>query len=130
MFSKSLCLLGLACLTACAPMEDRLSAFAAKDSLMRVRENPPSLGHQRVEKLAAEHPNFADFLRKRGGWPEFIAETSNQDRHYTVLYYLKPQVAYLCRSYDSRGSAAEFRGPYPLTKRELKILRDFKKLSD
>ena len=98
----------------------QMSELAAKDRIMLVRQTPPTLGHRRLIEQSASHPDLLTFLTKRGN-PDFIAETSSDDRHYLVLYYLKSKRAYAARSWMGY-QAIEFAGPYPITSEETELL--------
>ena len=60
------------------------------------------------------------------GRPDFIAETASGDRRYLILYYLDKRKAFACRTWEQVGSAIEFAGPYPMTEKETKLLKDLK----
>ena len=120
------------CLTACVPMrrgwDAGWSERAAKDRIMLVRESPETLGHRRLVYQSAAHPGLGDFLRGKG-LPDFIAETSSDDRQYLILYYLDSRRAFSCRTRRSPGTAIEFAGPYPMTERETRLLRQLQENS-
>jgi hypothetical protein len=120
------------CLTACVPMrrgwDAGWSERAAKDRIMLVRESPETLGHRRLVYQSAAHPGLGDFLRGKG-LPDFIAETSSDDRQYLILYYLDSRRAFACRTRRSPGTAIEFAGPYPMTERETRLLRQLQENS-
>lgn len=119
-------------LTACAPVQDAWltgwTSKAADDRIMLVRKDPPSFGHKRLEYQAALYPDLAFFLSKRGS-PDFLAEMSNENRHYLILYYLAQREAYACRTKGARTHEVEFAGPYPITPREYKLLDGFRRHS-
>ncbi len=100
------------------------NAHAAEDQIMLVRAEPPSFGFRRLMHEAREYPDLSVFLRQRGV-PDFLAETTNDDRHYLILYYLERRQAFACRTRTSRRSI-EFAGPYPITPREVELLRGFR----
>ncbi len=116
--------------TACAPVRKGWEAGwterAAQDRIMLVRDTPETLGHRRLIHQAAVHPDLSTFLTARG-WPDFIAETSSDDRQYMILYYLDARRAYAGRSRRAPGTPMEFAGPYPMTDHETSLLRDLKK---
>lgn len=120
------------CLTACVPMrrgwDAGWSERAAKDRIMLVRQSPETLGHRRLVYQSAAHPGLGDFLRGKG-LPDFIAETSSDDRQYLILYYLDSRRAFACRTRRSPGTAIEFAGPYPMTDRETRLLRQLQENS-
>jgi hypothetical protein len=97
------------------------SERAAQDRIMLVREMPPTLGHRRLAHQAVAHPDLARFLETKGR-PDFIAETSSDDRQYLVLYYLARHHAYACRSWRGQPDAIEFAGPTPITDQEVEVL--------
>jgi hypothetical protein len=129
---KFAALLSLLLAAACAPArrgwEAGWSERAAKDRIMLVRQNPETLGHRRLVHQSAAHPELGDFLQGKG-LPDFIAETSSDDRQYLILYYLDTRRAFACRTRRSPGTRTEFAGPYPMTDRETKLLRDLQRSS-
>ena len=90
---------------------------------MLVRETPETLGHRRLVYQSAAHPDLGNFLEGKG-LPDFIAETSSDDRQYLILYYLDSRRAFACRTRRSPGTVIDFAGPYPMTERETKLLRE------
>lgn len=108
---------------------DRMSAAAANDQIMLVRNDPPSFGYQRLASQARLYPDMGFFISQRG-LPDFLAETGSGERHYFILYYLKDRQAYACRTRSSRGNAVEFAGPYPITDREFSLLNGFRRERD
>jgi hypothetical protein len=119
-------------LAACAPArrgwDAGWSERAAKDRIMLVRQSPETLGHRRLVHQSTAHPGLGDFLKGKG-MPDFIAETSSDDRQYLILYYLDSRRAFACRTRRSPGTQIEFAGPYPMTERETKLLRDLQRSS-
>ncbi len=113
--------------SSCAPMrrgwEAGWSERAAKDRIMLVRQAPETLGHRRLVYQSAAHPDLGNFLEGKG-LPDFIAETSSEDRQYLILYYLDSRKAFACRTRRSHGTVIDFAGPYPMTERETKLLRE------
>lgn len=101
---------------------------AAQDRIMLVRQAPETLGHRRLVYQSAAHPDLGTFLESRG-MPDFIAETSSDDRQYLILYYLDSRRAFACRTHRSSGSGIDFAGPYQMTERETKTLRDLQRES-
>ena len=99
---------------------------ASQDRIMLVEEEPPSLGLKRLGYQASTHPDLASFLRRRGN-PDFIAETSSDDRQYLILYYLARKQAYACRSWRGQPVIIEFAGPYEITAKEIEILESLKR---
>ena len=70
-------------------------------------------------------PDLARFLAAKGQ-PDFIAETSKDQQHYLVLYFLDRSEAWACRSKRSADQFIEFGGPYAVSRHELRMLRDLK----
>ena len=95
---------------------------AAQDRIMLVRNSPETLGHRRLVYQSAAHPHLDQFLR-REGLPDFIAETSSDDRQYLILYYLDSRNAFACRTRRGTGEEIHFAGPYTMTKSETAVLR-------
>ncbi|MGC4015465.1 MAG: hypothetical protein QM755_13255 [Luteolibacter sp.] len=125
-------ILALACLSGCAPVSNAWvagwSAREADDRIMLVRKDPPSFGMQRLEGHAKLFPDVAVFVSQKG-LPDFIAEMSNKDRHYLILYYLQSRHAYACRTNISNRHEVEFAGPYPITPKEYRTLDGFRRKS-
>ncbi|WP_193212191.1 hypothetical protein [Luteolibacter marinus] len=119
-------------LVACGPVrrgwDQGWSAHAAQDRIMLVRQEPETLGHRRLVYQSTDHPDLGAFLGKRG-FPDFIAETSTDDREYLILYYLDSRRAFACRTHRGAGKAIDFAGPYPMTERETNLLKDMKRNS-
>ncbi len=117
-------------LVSCAPLGKiglpvSMSA-AANDQIMLVRKDPPSFGYQRLETQSVAYPDLAVFVKKQGV-PNFLAETHNSERHYFILYYLSERKAFACRNRSGNRGAVEFAGPYPITKREFRLLDGYRK---
>lgn len=119
-------------LAACAPVRRDWNAgwseHAAQDRIMLVRNDPETLGYRRLVYQSSDHPDLGVFLGKKG-FPDFIAETSSDDRQYLILYYLESRRAYACRTRRGKGVATDFAGPYPMTERETSLLKNLKKNS-
>jgi len=98
---------------------------AAADQIMLVSSNPPTLGHQRLNTQARIYGDLKLFLSSHG-WPDFLAETSNDGRRYLILYYLDRREAFAARTRRSDNRTMEFAGPYPMTDRETEMLGDLK----
>jgi hypothetical protein len=99
---------------------------ASQDRIMLVAEHPPTLGYKRIAHQVESHPDLGSFLRRRGN-PDFIAETSSDDRQYLILYYLTRKQAYACRTWRDQPDIIEFAGPYDITSKEVEILRSLKR---
>lgn len=114
-------------LAACGPVgrgwEAGWTERAAQDRIMLVRNAPETLGHRRLVYQSTAHPNLDVFLKEKG-LPDFIAETSSDDRQYLILYYLKSKNAFACRTRRGTGTEIDFAGPYSMTDRETKVLRE------
>lgn len=126
---RRLWLTAFACLAAsgCATVSDAwLTGWtdaAAKDRIMLVRAEPASLGHQRLVRQSHLYPDLEAFLKLKG-WPDFLAETSNEGQRYLVLYFLDRTEAWAARTSRTLRQTMEFAGPYPITPREKRLLRD------
>ncbi|GAA5482011.1 hypothetical protein [Haloferula sargassicola] len=120
-------LLSATLLAACAPNMNR-SERRAQDRIMLVRGKPETLGARRLHEQASTHRDLAVFIGKRGD-PDFIAETSSDDRQYLILYYLKDSQAWACRSWRGQDDTIEFAGPYSITTKEAEILAALKRNS-
>lgn len=116
-------------LMSCAPYRAAWSSGwtekEANDSIMLVIENPATLGWKRLKYHSTLHPEFRDFIAKLGS-PDCIAETTQGQRHYMILYYLKDRKAYSFRNDTRRVSKPiEVAGPYPISDKEYSLLSDF-----
>ena len=124
-------LLGLALvlLAACQPVSDAWASgwteAAAHDQIMLVRQEPPSLGQRRLQSQSGVYPDLGVFLQAHG-MPDFLAETTTHDRHFLILYYLEAKHAYSCHAEAASSRQIEFTGPYPITRREVRLLQAFK----
>lgn len=127
-FAALLFLLLAACASARRGWDAGWSERAAKDRIMLVRQSPETLGHRRLVYQSAAHPDLGNFLENKG-LPDFIAETSSGDRQYLILYYLDTRHAFRGSTRRSPGTQIEFAGPYPMTERETKLLRDLQRSS-
>ena len=120
------------CLSGCgvvsSPLLPGSEAAAAKNHIMWVRQNPTSLGYQRLITQARKYPDIKLFTDGRGV-PDFLAETGRTDRNYLIFYYLGERQAYACRTRIDNPKAVEFAGPYPITKNEYKLLDDLRRNS-
>jgi hypothetical protein len=99
---------------------------AAKDQIMLVRRDPPSLGQRRLTRQSGVYPDLGVFLGAQG-MPDFLAEANTNKRHFLILYYLDARRAYACRAKAPATRQIEFTGPYAMTKREYDLLQKFKK---
>ena len=127
---RGLWVVWLVLLSACQPVSDAWltgwTATEAKDQIMLVRNEPPSLGQRRLTRQAAVYPDLGVFLRTCG-MPDFIVESNASNRHFIILYYLKTKCAYVCRAKPPQTREIEFAGPYAMTPREYRLLQGFKR---
>ena len=116
-------------LAGCADFEESglpgSAASMARNQMMLVRKEPPSFGYYRLTSQTQIYPDLAIFVQSKGT-PDFLAETRDQHRSYFILYYLGKREAFACRTQPERPQAIEFSGPYPITKKEFKILDDLR----
>lgn len=98
----------------------------AKNQMMLVRKEPPTFGYYRLTSQMQIYPDLAIFLESKGS-PDFLAETRDQNRSYFILYYLTKREAFACRTHPERAKFIEFSGPYPITRKEFKILDRLRK---
>ena len=66
----------------------------ARDRILNVAGNPPSLGYQRLQYHSIACPAVKKFLEIRG-YPNFIIEDTKLTSRTIVIYYVKPNQAYL-----------------------------------
>ena len=104
------------------------TATAADNRIMLVRAQPPSFGHKRLAYQAGLYPDLGIFLTKYGT-PDFLAEMTNKERHYLILYYLETHQAFACRTKDPGQREVEFAGPYPISSHEFQLLEGFREQS-
>lgn len=98
----------------------------ANNQIMMVVSEPATFGHYRLTSLMRIYPDLDLFVAKRG-MPDFLAETSNTRQHYYILYYLQDRQAYAARTRPPQPERLEFAGPYPVTDKEKKTLREMQK---
>ena len=117
----------------CRPVADAWmtgwTGAEANDRIMLVRQQPRTLGYQRMLSQAGVYPDLAIFVNERG-MPDFLAESTTNNRHFLILYYLEKRSAYACRAKAPSTREIEFSGPYPITEREYRLLGDLKRGSD
>lgn len=102
----------------------------AHNQIMLVSAEPEeTFGHYRLVSLMRIYPDLEVFTSKRG-IPDFLAETSNRNQQYYILYYLKDRQAFAARTRPPRRNRLEFAGPYPVTAKEKQILEDMRKKDD
>lgn len=97
------------------------TSAAANDHIMLVRQNPATFGFHRLSALTVRHPDLAVFTSVHG-MPDFLAETTNGENRYLILYYLDSRKAFACRTGSENPSQVEFSGPYPVTQGEFDTL--------
>jgi hypothetical protein len=95
----------------------------AHNQIMMVGAEPETFGHYRLTSLMRIYADLDLFVAKRG-MPDFLAETHNARQHYFILYYLKERQAYAARTRPPQRERLEFAGPYPVTDKEKKTLRE------
>ncbi len=121
--------LAVALTSACRPVTDAWmtgwTGAQANDRIMLVRQEPRSLGYQRIVSQSGVYPDLGVFLERRG-LPDFLAESTTNNRHFLILYYLKAKNAYACRAKAPSTREIEFAGPYSITDREYHLLRGLK----
>lgn len=114
---------------ACRPVTDAWVAgwtgAEANDRIMLVRQEPRSLGYQRMVSQSGVYPDLGTFLERRG-MPDFLAESTTNSRHFLILYYLDAKSAYACRAKAPSTREIDFAGPYTITDREYRLLRGLK----
>ncbi len=114
-------------LASCASFEESglpgSASSMAHNQIMMVGAEPETFGHYRLTSLMRIYQDLDLFIAKRG-MPDFLAETHNARQHYYILYYLKERQAYAARTRPPQRGRLEFAGPYPITDKEKKTLRD------
>lgn len=97
----------------------------ARNQIMPVSAEPESFGHYRLSSLMRIYPEL-DLFAAKHGVPDFLAETSSDQQHYFILYYLKDRQAFAARTRPPQKHRLEFAGPYPITDSEKRILQDMR----
>jgi len=120
------CLLLPSCATVGSAWMIGWSERAANDQIMLVSRQPATLGLHRLEYQSSVYPDLAKFLA-RHKWPDFLAETTSDRRHYLVLYYLARREAFAARTRRPDDRSMEFAGPYPITQREFDLLSELQR---
>lgn len=114
----------------CRPVADAWmtgwTGAQANDRIMLVRQEPRSLGYQRIASQIGVYPDLGVFLKSRG-MPDFLAESTTNNRHFLILYYLDAKSAFACRAKAPSTREIEFAGPYTMTARECRLLRELKR---
>lgn len=122
---QGLPLLAMLVTAGCAKFEESglpgSAASMAHNQMMYVSKERQSFGYYRLETLSRRYSDLDFFVRKRG-MPDFLAETSNEGRHYLIVYYLADRQAFASRPRMGSRRALEFAGPYPITPKEVVIL--------
>lgn len=117
-------------LASCASFEESglpgSASSMAHNQIMVVSSEPATFGHYRLTSLMRIYPDLDLFVAKRG-MPDFLAETHNARQHYFILYYLKQRQAYAARTRPPQRERLEFAGPYPVTDKEKRTLRELQK---
>ncbi len=115
---------------ACRPVSDAWvtgwTEAQANDRIMLVRQEPRTLGFQRLESQSGVYPDLGVFLRVHG-MPDFLAESTTENRHFLILYYLENRCAFACRAKEPSTRMIEFSGPQPITEREYVLLDGLKR---
>ena len=87
--------------------------------LLRVTMQPASLGYDRLGYHSQVNPRLAAFIRLKG-YPDYLIENRSFSLRQLVMFYLKPNQAYLV---ELRGSAnLKVTGPEPIGKKTRKLL--------
>lgn len=114
-------------LASCASFEESglpgSASSMAHNQIMMVGAEPATFGHYRLTSLMRIYQDLDLFVAKRG-MPDFLAETHNARQHYYILYYLKERQAYAARTRPPQRNRLEFAGPYPVTDKERRTLRE------
>lgn len=97
----------------------------ARNRIMLVRAEPESFGHYRLASLIRIYPDLDLFVAKRGV-PDFLAEASNRDQHYYILFYLGDRQSFSARTRAPHPKRLEFSGPYPMPEKEHRTLLQMK----
>lgn len=92
----------------------------AKNQIMRIE--PTSFGQYRLSQHLQSYPDLQYFIKQRGN-PEFLAETTHHGQHYLIFYYLSQRQAFVCRNHLDPSLSLQFSGPYPISKKERKVLK-------
>lgn len=121
--------LAVVLISGCRPVADAWmtgwTGAEANDRIMLIRQEPRSLGYQRMQSQAGVYPDLGVFLDHRG-MPDFLAESTSNKRHFLILYYLDASSAYACRAKAPSTREIEFAGPYAMTRKEVNLLREMK----
>ena len=88
----------------------------ARDRILNVAGNPPSLGYQRLQYHSGACPAVKKFLEIRG-YPNFMIEDTALTSRKIVLYYVKSNQAYLLGIKTGFASQKfDVSGPEPIGK--------------
>jgi hypothetical protein len=116
-------------LASCAPMSSAWmtgwTASAARDRIMLVREEPPTLGFRRLSYHSDIYPDLHEFLVFHGK-PDFLGETTGGGFRYLLFYYLGSGQSFVLRTPGSGAGTVTCAGPYPMSRRERAKLGDLR----
>ncbi|MDB6138707.1 MAG: hypothetical protein JWO94_1779 [Verrucomicrobiaceae bacterium] len=120
-FSLLLAALLASLLSGCAMMGGAVMEGAtdsrAKGKVLRVTAEPVSLGYHRLGYHSQVYPGVAKFLRLKG-YPDYLVEDSGLTSRQMVMFYLKPNQAYLFQMKEGfGGQSLKVTGPEPIGKK-------------
>lgn len=116
-----------ALLPGCATTHGTTNADA-RDRVLHVTENPPSMGYQRLQYHSGVSPALKGFLQVNG-YPDFIIEDTGFRSRKIVMYYVKPNKAYLLTITTGLvGQKFDVSGPEPIGKQTRALFEALNKL--
>ncbi|MDB6117068.1 MAG: hypothetical protein JWO08_849 [Verrucomicrobiaceae bacterium] len=124
----------LALLPSCSSLSGVVKETAtdrqATGKILQVTSQPASLGYNRLGYHSAVYPELAQFLAAKG-YPDFLVEDKTLTTRQVVVFYLKPNQAYLFQMKEGiRGQKMSVNGPEPIGKKTRIVLNAIRHLGD
>lgn len=106
----------LAQLCSCSALMEEATDARATGKILQVRSQPASLGFNRLGYHSAVYPGMAKFLHANG-YPDYLVEDKTFSSRQLVMFYVKPNKAYLFQMKESIGGPKlKVTGPEPIGK--------------
>ena len=104
-------------LCSCSLLKEEVTDSRATGKILQVTSQPASLGYNRLGYHSAVYPGLAKFLQANG-YPDFLVEDKSFSLRQMVVFYVKPNKAYLFQMKDSLGGQKlKVTGPEPIGKK-------------
>ncbi len=104
-------------LCSCSLLKEEVTDPQATGKILQVTSHPASLGYNRLGYHSAVYPGLAKFL-EANGYPDYLVEDKSFTSRQMVVFYRKPNKAYLFQMKDSlSGQKLKVTGPEPIGKK-------------